>query len=880
LGLPLDDEKAVCKSQRQRLGMSHNNLIIGLGGTGGRVLKELRKRLYDEQGGIPAGTGFMYIDSDGELMRPNDPSWLAAEGYDARFRRPDFLRLSLPGENAFTMQKRRLGREMLGANATTFDSMLRQHVVQLQNTTGNSNTDFMVVTGLSGGTGSGCVTSVTAHILKHYPEARVTVMATLPCIPPPPGHDAGRYLANAYAALKELNALNIGRLELTDLVTGEKFKPEMPYDHSLNYCHRLQENKLFRLFVFERFYNEYDKVSNILYHNLMHEPGNMAEETYRRHINMYSTITEPERDASASEGEPAYARTKAVGLTGLFRLVFPRQQILRYIAYSVVAQSYTQLLFNRYVDYVERLGCYIDEPLPSMPIDMRDLERWEMDEAHLTLDKTSDYLHQHDRRFRDEWKNVSITITDTVKAAGGRTQMRDMAERFRDYYDSHFRGWGVDTYFHNATASIRHHADHCFEQYESHVVTSLVAGEKGVYHIIEETKGLIKLLESRQQETEKKEAHCRENIQHCQSDVEEITHDFESSSILFMAIRRDRCIQRIQGVLTYLYEEKTIHRSLAYESQLLAELVAKAQALVANLEEFKQVLTDKRQQASRLALEETEVPSHTLYVVDQERVRQFKAKLYSSRPVMERLAALTRDSIFGKELQPIGRLVGDMHYDRNTRPRIRLYYETIQKFDSEQYAHEQLFSAGILEEILRSAIGGNRLDDMLRTAISGAAVRTLLNNNEMLRAIRNNPLPTDIIVDLGRTMALVRIPQPTNRHEEELSEQLTATARALGNHEWQVEINNHSSNRDEISIATVCANFPLRCLSSLPDIKQQYDDLIANNGQQAVRTLHTEDSFACLPSLEVEVYVEPPVNDTEETGDTDFFGIPLIEKES
>lgn len=34
----------------------HNNLIIGLGGTGGRVLKELRKRIYDEFDEIPDGS--------------------------------------------------------------------------------------------------------------------------------------------------------------------------------------------------------------------------------------------------------------------------------------------------------------------------------------------------------------------------------------------------------------------------------------------------------------------------------------------------------------------------------------------------------------------------------------------------------------------------------------------------------------------------------------------------------------------------------------------------------------------------------------------------------------------------------------------------------
>ncbi len=880
-----------------------NTLFIGLGGTGGRVLKELRKQIYEKFGEIPAGLGFMYVDSSLELMQQNDPTWLTSDGYNAQFTYRDFLNISLPGDgNTFignlkyypnlkelaenceglrnyhpnygAMQDRRIGRILIGASATSFERMLLDHYHHLQDETNSSHVNITIVTGLSGGTGSGAVVSVIAHLLRMYPE-KVSLYATLPVVPFP--YDHGRSLANTYAALRELNALNIGRLKVTDLVTGEKFQPEMPYDNSLNYCHYLQENKLFRLFLFDKFLNEYDKISNILYHNLWLNENDAAVESYRKYLDMYNRITEPEFDASTlEEKELVYARTKAVGLLSLYCLVYPRQQILRYIAYGVAEQSYNQLLFNR---YIEDLG-YVDEPLPTMPISIKQLVLWEMDEAHLTLDVPFDNRHQLFRNFRDEWNDISILITNKVAAAGGESLMRDMAEGFRTYYDSHFRHEGVDNYFRTATASIRYHANRCIWNYESHIYGSLKVGEKGVYNVIDDTNSLIKHFHQLLQETEQREKVFSEEIQRCQCYVDDIIHRFEYSSIFLRFIKRNENVQRIQNALTYLYEEKTRLQALSYERKLLVELEARTQEIGVALEELKNVLTDKREQARWLAQKETEVPPCTLYVMNRDRVGQFKEKLFGCRRVMEQLAALTRDSIFGKELQPIRRLVEDMRHERNTRPRIRHYYETIREFDSEQHAHEQLFSAGILEEMLRSSIDRNSLDEMLRTAINAAAVRTLLNNNELLMAIHNNPLPTDTFMSLGRTMALVRIPQPTNRHEEELSEQLTAEVRALGNHEWQMEINSHSDNRDEISIATVCANFPLRCLRSLPDIKLQYDELIANNGQQAVRTLYTEDSFANLPSLEVEAYVEPPVNDTEETGDTDIFGIPLIEKES
>ena len=44
-----------------------NNLIIGLGGTGGKVVRELRKRIYEEFRSNEPGNGcninYLYVDS-------------------------------------------------------------------------------------------------------------------------------------------------------------------------------------------------------------------------------------------------------------------------------------------------------------------------------------------------------------------------------------------------------------------------------------------------------------------------------------------------------------------------------------------------------------------------------------------------------------------------------------------------------------------------------------------------------------------------------------------------------------------------------------------------------------------------------------------------
>ena len=58
--------------------MTENHILVGLGGTGGKVLKAFKKRLFqeynqDERNALPIG--FIYVDSTIEMMRPNDSTW-------------------------------------------------------------------------------------------------------------------------------------------------------------------------------------------------------------------------------------------------------------------------------------------------------------------------------------------------------------------------------------------------------------------------------------------------------------------------------------------------------------------------------------------------------------------------------------------------------------------------------------------------------------------------------------------------------------------------------------------------------------------------------------------------------------------------------------
>ena len=60
-----------------------NNIIIGLGGTGGKIIRSLRKMVDQmHRGQVPDNprVSYFYMDSSAEHMRQDDPEWKVIGG--------------------------------------------------------------------------------------------------------------------------------------------------------------------------------------------------------------------------------------------------------------------------------------------------------------------------------------------------------------------------------------------------------------------------------------------------------------------------------------------------------------------------------------------------------------------------------------------------------------------------------------------------------------------------------------------------------------------------------------------------------------------------------------------------------------------------------
>lgn len=817
--------------------MEHNYLLIGLGGTGGRILRELRIRFHEERNALPGNIGFLYVDSGKELMRPEDPLWLTRNGYHVCFYPSEFLNIGtihpytiIEHPEAFphlkelaegceflqqyqpntgAQQNRRLGRLMLGMHIQEFQCMLNQRVSKLQQQTHDSNLQVFIMTGLCGGTGSGTIVDVVTNVLREYPKANVKVMAVLPNTPPPPRHDAGQYFQNAYAALRELNALNVGRLEMTDLSTGR-------HGFEFNDNQRIQK-KLFGLFLFHPLHaadTTAYMVGNTLYHLMTLAPDNDPVETYIRAVNM-QYIDYPENDTSIREQEDGtwelWARTKAVGMLSMLRIVYPRQEIARHIAMSIATKSYRQMCYNY---FVEDVG-YVDEPAPTTgDISEADIKRWGMSKEHL---------------------RVAIE---------------------------------ADIHPKQATDGIEHHAKEIVAHYECSQIQEWADGTKGISQIIDNTSKITNHLLHRIEDNQKEAAECQSAMQAAADNASRVKNAYRSSNFITRLIRKKKLIVDYKNSLTSYYEQDKLSKALAFEQALLQKLAVDLQETETHFMQIMEILKEESRQAADLAWQETQAPANTFYAIDWSRVEVYEKRIARNRSEMDSMAAIARKNVtdhmdftakdFKKKVMcdltarqvANCRHIVNMDFEYHDDYRHGDFFRTGREEDYINWYN--LFHTDILNELGRNDDYEDKIISMTRLVAESESAASRFIPEEVQRHLRNNlqPGPGHCPV----TTILISTPAFEDKTQEMFFHNLIGYVKEKIDFGPSVSIvtNEQSPNRDEISIAFVCNNFPIRYLKSLPSLKERYDQFMSDPKLHAAYKLHIENNYKDLPSLEVE----------------------------
>src|SRR5215813_11555737 len=391
-----------------------NHLVIGLGGTGGKIIRSLRKAIFQEFRTLEPETAkirFLYVDSSKEMMGLDDSTWrtlgrsvqlekrsqLLITGSDLnqilsnldnypqvrpwigdRVQWRDILN-SIVGET-LGGQKRRLGRFLFACKASDFTAQLR-HLASDMQTGGLSAITFHICCGLAGGTGSGSLIDVLAQVRQLFRDSRtyrVLVYALLPDQLPQANWDTGNYHANGYAALLELNALSVGVLQPHN-VSGNGDRLLLP--DPFNGCYLFTNQNVNGLQV------DVDKeLPNIIADFLFQKIATTTATnwpTLARMENAENGDGTPESRPGVNIGE----RSKRFLTFGIKRLAIPEEEIREYLTYKFARQAALQLRFNHWSD---SFG-FLDEPRNQdfgEFVKQKDTqERWLLSDDHLTLSR-------------------------------------------------------------------------------------------------------------------------------------------------------------------------------------------------------------------------------------------------------------------------------------------------------------------------------------------------------------------------------------------------------------------------------------------------------------------------------------------------------------
>lgn len=511
-----------------------NHILIGIGGTGVRVLKAFRKRLNEEfspeqRERLPMS--FVFVDTyditkdDGENVFPCE-----------------FVNIGVP-DGASTGQKRQIGKELFSATVDAYKHVLMERLHKAQNLSATVRTNIYVFAGLAGGTGSGAIVEAIRQTRKmfNYGSTKIFANCILPEKCPRMGYDVGFYYANSYAALAELNDLMIKERDVCDGIYV--YSNEMEDGTIVDSVKELPRI-----------------VSDITFTNIFMP---CTSETSR-----FKEICLFDPDIwGIQELAPKDNQTKHIVSFGIKRIVYPEREILQYLTCVCGYQALIQLLYNNWQG-----NGFVKE---SAKIDFKEimedknlLELWHFTDEYVMLEKPIDFYGKDCLPFELEWQRFNARIKEDARTTADPLLILD--ESFEHYYGTLFRHYGVKSFFEHEDFEKNVYAKNIVNNIEKYLCEEIVNGRMSLHDACEFTIAFIDYIEvSRRFSLHKRMAEIEVNIPSLNNERNEIRSEYCSAGILHLAIfGKQKYIDRYAEVLTELYAQKTEMESIYYAASL------------------------------------------------------------------------------------------------------------------------------------------------------------------------------------------------------------------------------------------------------------------------------------------------------------------------
>lgn len=894
-----------------------NHLIIGLGGTGGKVLRELRKRVYEEFRGNAPGNGvfldYVYVDSSpsdledrtgwsvlGKSVHLGTAQKVNINGIGTSvlgninlypglkgFLSPTDLQLMQQEMGALISagiggQRRRLGRTLMANNIFdknnpgNFEQVIRGAVQRIQQASGNEDITFHICAGLAGGTGSGSIIDAIAQIRTWFPYQQDTHAFKIRLFLYTPErtlvsakHDAGFYQANGYAALTELNALSIGKYHPTD-VKGEK-------DLFSGEIRRLLENQeAFEVAYIYTNVNEQGKVLD-LSHGL---PAAVADFIFQttiasemggtngqlnRLVGCENDGAEPEKNQA---GEIAHSR-KFLSF-GITRVEFPEAEIREFMTYSYALQAARQLTYNMWQDgigYGERTIEEVGIGFADEIQDKKNREGLMLSNNYLTLAKpiVESPATKRWRLFEETWETRTQAEADDVMATVDKKQwLTNFSTRCEEFFNHQFRQHGVIEFYKiqqqerkgYARVIRRHIEKKLFDEW-----TSGAENSKSILEIEKYTRLLIENCSSRITEFDTQKVRLEEEQASLSQQINEINQNWGGIGFLRgLMNKHQEVFSQFKVAKSEYYAAATRVVAYSYAKELLQDIIEELGRMLDGILAFKDELNaineEVLKQASSKCQTNEEQKDTDIKKYNPETVRNICRQFISNKEEMSGNAATIRTRMVANLGEDGERTFANLYDKTDYESAIDIVLDVCQ-----ENALRNMENAA-KSDPLNKMVGVNILEKL----------KSELNTEEKMEQfvklvtqtsrtyVQFDPTERAMVIpgNVGAMMPMVQLalPEADERTSDFRQKLIDAFRKEVTGFDPKQDVAVNYKN-NQIVVVSANSGFPLRFLANVKTAKEKYDALVTRQNEKHqlnTMVLHTESFKEELPDL----YEESP----------------------
>jgi hypothetical protein len=490
---------------------SKNYIIIGLGGTGGNIIKSFRKAVFEEFRSntppLPARIRYLYVDSSNKDL-PASGKWRTQDdvGEDISLDRSSqfaitennlAVRLQDPVHHPVTHryigppaywadlfasmnvsetaggQIRRLGESLFEPKCGEFVEHVEHRMVRsMQDESSQHGVAFHVCAGLAGGTGSGTFLQVVAQLRKTFPDYKaypIYLYLLLPERHSPwaKNGEATNYYANGYAALQELNAYLVSESRQNGNLGGALYSP-LDLSGRVERLTGLQD-RLQGVFLVSNV-NEADRVmsvdkdmpqlfAHLIYQRIFQLDG-ADPSKYRGLLDAISLENLQTPDEAKQTDSNVKLRSIRYQTFGTKRIIVPEEEIREHFTATLATQACLQMRFNHWQAIAEGVAQpeYKAEKRPrsfkeefSKEENRRALK---IGNDHITLSEgiLDNEISAKGWKHNDQhWVDIAPRFKDSawsVPVTGARDVRLDkLAQEFQSHFDEFYRGVGVERFY-------------------------------------------------------------------------------------------------------------------------------------------------------------------------------------------------------------------------------------------------------------------------------------------------------------------------------------------------------------------------------------------------------------------------------------------------